>query len=247
VAGGYWWGVDSTQPISPATIANVAGWYQGAKPQFWGRYLGGHYAVSKAELAFARAQHIYVYLIVADRNCSACGGGDVCGNDKTQPQAQSDAQAALTAATALGVPRGATLWKDIEQVGSCRGEPTGSYLVSWYQTLKNSGYGTGFYGNTHEQSFDFPRSYCAALPLDAAFARDVVMIANEDEPQLGAAKGTIGPGNAPAWNPKVPNCSRPAATKIWQYGESRSNANATDVDLARPDTPGLLAPNGSVT
>jgi len=244
---GFWWGVDSTQPISAATIANVRGWYLGATPQLWGRYLGGHFAATRAELAYARSQHIYVYLIVADKNCSACAGGDVCGNDTTAAQAQTDALAALSAAAALAVPRGATLWKDIEQVGACRGEPTGTYLVAWYQTLKNSGYGTGFYGNTHRQDFDFPRAYCAALPIDAGFARDVVMIANEDEPQIAAPRNTIGPHNAPKWGPKVPSCSRPEATKIWQYGESRSNDNATDVDLARPDTPGLLAPDGTVT
>jgi hypothetical protein len=243
-----WWGVDSTHPIDAVALANVRGWYQGASPQLWGRYLGGSFAISPAELAFARQQHIYVYLIIADQNCSVCAdGGDVCGHDQTAAQAQADAQQALAEAARIKVPTGATLFKDIEQVGSCSGEPTAAFLTTWYRTLKNSGYRTGFYGNTHQQSWDFPRSYCAALPMDAGFAREVVMIANEDEPDIGAARNTIGPANAPKWGPQVPDCSLPKATTIWQYGESRSGDNYTDVDQARPNTPGLLAPDGSVT
>lgn len=34
---------------------------------------------------------------------------------------------------------------------------------------------------------------------------------------------------------------------IWQYGESIDAANLTDVDQARPNTPGMLAPDGSTT
>lgn len=156
--GGMWWGFDSSGPISAAALANVHGWYRGARPQFWGRYVSGDYGVSRAELAFARKQGIYVYLLVNDPNCSQCaGGGDVCGNDTTAAQARLDARAAIRAATGAGVGRGALLFKDIEQVSSCRGEPTPDYLNTWYRTLKHTDYVTGFYANAYQQNYDFPR------------------------------------------------------------------------------------------
>lgn len=194
---GMWWGVDSSGPITAAAIDNVRGWYQGATPQFWGRYVGGPFAVSSAELAFAREHHIYVYLLINDRNCSLCGGVDVCGNDITASQARLDAREAIREATKVGVKRGAVLFKDIEQIGACRNEPTSAYLDTWYRTLKGTDYRTGFYGNVHQQDYDFPRAYCAARAQARDFAAEVALDMNEDEPRLGAARGTTGPHNAP--------------------------------------------------
>lgn len=246
--GGKWWGVDSSGPITKSALANVQGWYRGRhRPQFWGRYLQGSYAVSKVELAFARAHHIYVYLIVNDRNCSQCSGADLCGNDRTAAQARTDSEAAARAARQLGIPRGAVLFKDIEQVSSCRGEPTAAYLLAWHRSLARTKYRTGFYGNTYRQSYAFPVAYCAALARSAHFTANVVLDMNEPEPQLGAPRGTIGPRNAPRFHPSEPSCTPPGATVIWQYGESTDPANVTDVDQARPGTAGLLAPDGTVT
>lgn len=245
---GLWWGVDSTLPISAATMANVRGWYRGApRPQFWGRYLGGSYGVSRAELAYARTEGIFVYLIVSDRNCSQCDGGDVCGNDRTAAQARTDAQDAISNARRLHLPRHTALFKDIEQVSSCGGEPTSTYLLRWYRTMRDTGFQTGFYGNVHKQFYDFPKAYCQALAHDSTFGTRVILDMNEDEPRIGAPRRSTGPHNAPRYTPKSPSCAPKSATKIWQYGESLDSANLTDIDQARPDTPGLLAPDGSVT
>ncbi len=245
---GLWWGVDSTLPISAVTIANVRGWYRGApRPQLWGRYLSGSYGVSRAELAYARKEMFFVYLIVSDRNCSHCDGGDVCGHDRTAPQARTDAQNAITNARRLRLPRHTTLFKDIEQVSSCRGEPTSTYLLTWYRTMRDTGLQTGFYGNVHKQYYDFPRAYCGALARDSTFGTRVILDMNEDEPRIGAPRRSTGPPNAPRFTPNSPRCAPKSATKIWQYGESLTSANLTDIDQARPDTPGLLTPDGSVT
>lgn len=246
--GGMWWGVDSTTAINAQSLANVQGWYRGGhRPQFWGRYLTGNFAVSRTELAFARTHSIYVYLIVTDDNCSQCGGGDICGNDRTVEQARIDARQAVADARALRVPRRAVLYKDIEQVSSCRGEPTAAYLIGWYTALKTSAYRTGFYGNTYRQNYDFPVAYCAAVARDREFASHVVLDMNEPEPQISAPRNTIGPSNAPRFAPYQPSCTPPGKTMIWQYGESTDYANMTDVDQARPNTPGMLAPDGSIT
>jgi hypothetical protein len=245
---GYWWGVDSTVAISEQALANVRAWYRGATPQFWGRYLTGEYAIGPGELDVARAHGIYVYLLVPDRNCSQCaGGGDICGNDRSADQARADAAAALAAAAAAKLPSGVVLFKDIEQVSSCRNEPTPDYLLTWHRTLAQSDYRTGFYGNSDEQSYDFPRAYCAAVGADPDFAHEVVIDGNEPEPQLGAARGTIGPAEAPRFAPYVPDCAPGGSTVIWQYGESVTPANETDVDQLIPGTAGLIAPDGTVT
>lgn len=245
---GMWWGVDSSGPITPAAIDNVRGWYRGATPQFWGRYVSGHYAVSAHELAFARHKGIYVYLLVNDRNCSQCDGGhDVCGRDRTAAQARSDALAAVRAAKAVGVPARTVLFKDIEQISGCSGEPTATYLDTWHQTLRDTDFRTGFYGNAHRQSFAFPRAYCAVVAHDSQFRDNVALDMNEDEPQLGAPRGTVGPKNAPRFAPLKPDCAPAKAVQMWQYGESISRDNYTDIDQAKPDIKGLLAPDGGVT
>ena len=246
---GLWWGVDSTTPISDASLANVRSWYVGSpKPLVWGRYIGGTYTVTRAELAFARAHGIAVYLVVPDRNCSVCdGGGDVCGADHTAEQARSDATAAVRAADRTGVPARVTLFKDIEQIGSCTGELSAEYLRAWYDTVRRTQYRVGFYGNSNRQFYDFPRAYCAAVRGDPRLRHDVILAQDEPEPAISAPAGTIGPGTAPRFAPYVPSCAPRAATKIWQYGESTTSGNVTDVDEIIPGTPGLIAPDGTAT
>lgn len=243
-----WWGVDSTGPITESALANVRNWYRGhPTPSVWGRYIVGHYALQAGELAVAAAHRIYVYLLVPDLNCSGCGGGNYCGNDRTAEQARVNGLAAVQAAEAAGVPTGTTLFKDIEEVGACHGELTSDYLRSWYTTAGHSRFRVGFYGNTYRQHNDFPRAYCATLQADPAFAGQVVLADNEPEPQLGAPRGTVGPANAPRFAPYEPSCAPATATRIWQYGESTDRGNYTDIDLVRPGTTGLIAPDGTVT
>jgi hypothetical protein len=247
--GGLWWGVDSTGPMSADALANAQDWYLGnERPAVWGRYVVGHFGLRPGELAFARAHGIYVYLIVPDQNCSVCAGGsDMCGSDRTAAQAATDAAAAVRGATRAGVPARARLFKDIEQVGSCQGELTSDYLLAWYRTIRNSRYRVGFYGNTYRPGYDFPRVYCQALRREPQISREVILADDEPEPAIGAARKTIGPGTAPRFAPDTPACAPADATKIWQYGESTSPDNYTDVDEIMPDTTGLLAPDGSVT
>lgn len=246
---GNWWGVDSTGPINEAALENVRNWYRGSpRPLVWGRYVNGTFALQRGELAFARAHDIAVYLIVPDLNCSVCSGGnDVCGNDHTSGQAKDDASRAVRAAKRAGIPAGVTLFKDIEEIGTCNGELSADYLRGWYRYVRTTKYRVGFYGNTYRQTWDFPRAYCAAVQDDASFTADVTLAQNQPEPAIGAPQGTIGPGNAPRFAPYVPHCAPPGVTRIWQYGESLSSSNYTDVDQIIPGTHGLLAPDGSVT
>jgi hypothetical protein len=246
---GLWWAVDSTTVMSEDSLENVRGWYRGGHdPVAWGRYLNSSHTLIDGELAFAARHHIVVYLIVPDSNCSVCnGGGDLCGNDITAAQATRDAHDATAAAKRLHIPAGAALFKDIEEVGTCHGELTGSYLDTWYRVTRAGPYRPAFYGNAFTQQYDFVRAYCAAAADDPQFRREVILADDEPEPAIGAPRGKIGPANAPPFRPDAPHCAPRSATRIWQYGESLTGANVTDVDEIMPDTPGLILPDGTVS
>lgn len=240
--------MDSTVAIDARSLANVRGYYRGGHdPVAWGRYLTGRFGLHRAEIGFAARYGIVLYLLVPDANCSGCADGDLCGNDRSAAQAVRDAQQAIAAARWLNIPPGVTLFKDVEEVGACHGELTGSYLDAWFLQLQHSPYRAAFYGNATAQDYDFPRAYCAAARHDSLFRREVILAQDEPEPAIGAPRATIGPANAPKFSPDHPSCAPPGVTKIWQYGESLNPDNLTDVDEIQPDTPGLLMPDGSVT
>ena len=245
---GLGWAVDSTTAINAASLANVHGFYRTThNPVAWGRYLLGPYGLHRAEIRFAADHHIALYLLVPDADCSGCGGGDLCGNDHTAAQAHRDAARAITAARHLHLPPGVALFKDIEQVGACHGELTGTYLNAWYQQIQASRYRPAFYGNSTNQNFDFPRAYCHAIAHHAPLARHAILAQDEPEPAIGAAPDSVGPGNAPPFHPDQPACTPRGSIKIWQYGESLTTDNDTDIDEIRLNTPGLLAPTGTAT
>jgi hypothetical protein len=246
---GLWWAVDSTTVISGDSLANVRGWYKGGQtPVAWGRYINSSHTLVNGELEFAARHHIVVFLIVPDFNCSVCnGGGDLCGNDITAAQATLNAREAIAVARRLHIPRGAALFKDVEEVGTCHGELTATYLDTWYRVTRASPYRPALYGNAYTQKYDFVRAYCDAAANDAQFRRDVILADDEPEPAIGAPRGRIGPSNAPAFRPDAPHCASKSATKIWQYGESLTSENVTDVDEIMPDTPGLILPDGTVS
>lgn len=243
-----WWGVDSSGAMNDDALAAVQAWYRGARPQVWGRYLNGSYAVTASELAWARRHGIYVDLLVPDDNCSQCaGGGDLCGGDETSQQAVRDAGAAVAAAKQLKIPAGARIFKDLEQVAACHGEPTAAYVRSWYITVRQSPYLVGLYGNSTTPAYAFPRAYCQVLAGDPTFGKEVALDATEPEPELGKPRSASGPGNAPPYRPDVPPCAPAGSTVIWQYGESVDRDNYADIDQVNPRTAGLLAPDGGVT
>jgi hypothetical protein len=246
--GGLGWAVDSTTAVDAGSLANVRSYYRTAhNPVAWGRYLSGPYGLHRAEIRFAAHHHIALYFLVPDADCSGCGGGDLCGNDRSRAQAHHDADQAITAARRLHLPPGVALFKDIEQVGACYGELTGNYLYAWYQRVQASHFRPAFYGNSTNQDFDFPRAYCHAISHHARLGRNAILAQDEPEPAIGAAADSVGPGNAPPFHPSQPNCTPRGTIKIWQYGESLTPDNETDIDEIRLNTPGLLTPNGTAT
>lgn len=243
---GNWWAVDSVSRVNDASLNAVRAWYQGGTPQVWGRYISdisSSFTLNADEIAYAAAHNIYLYLLAADHT-------DTCGTDSTYDQGVADGQVAINAAQALKIPAGAVLFKDFEERSSrCPSDPSAGFLEGWYAVMKNSNfYKAGFYGNSYSQSNNFAKAYCQAGAAMGGFLAETSIAASEPEPAFNNARGTVGPGNAPAWGPTKPSCALSTATTIWQYGEVGSQAgNIADVDLVLPNAPGLLAPNGTVT
>jgi hypothetical protein len=243
---GNWWAVDSVSRVNDASLAAVRAWYQNGTPQVWGRYIsdiGSTFTLNSDEIDYAAKNGIYLYLLAADHSAN-------CGTDVTYDQGVADAQVAIAAAQALKVPPGVILFKDFEERSSrCPSDPSAGFLVGWYAAMKNSNlYKAGFYGNSYYQTNAFSKAYCGAAAAMGGFLDNTTIAAAEPEPAFNNARGTVGPRNAPLFAPTKPSCALPSATTIWQYGEVGSQAgNIADVDLVLPNTPGLLAPNGTAT
>ncbi|MEA2664632.1 MAG: hypothetical protein QOI11_1576, partial [Candidatus Eremiobacteraeota bacterium] len=91
------WGVDSADPVTSAAW-DAAYNLLGRLPKFWGRYVGGDYAVTPAEIAYLHEKNCKVLIAYNDTGPDDVAGGSAAG--------EADAQAAIAAMKALGVPAG---------------------------------------------------------------------------------------------------------------------------------------------
>src|SRR5580704_10968080 len=107
------WGVDSARYANTndgsGTVALTSVTQRaGAAPAFWGRYIGGHYSLTAVEAAFLNAAGCKILLIYNGTSNTAASvqGGFAEG--------QADANNAVAAAAALGVPPNTSVYADIE-------------------------------------------------------------------------------------------------------------------------------------
>ncbi len=208
---GIAWGVDSADPVTSAAW-DAAYNLLGRLPKFWGRYVGGDYAVTAAEIAYLHEKNCKVLIAYNDT-----GPDDVAGDSAA---GAADANAAIAAMKALGVPAGVYVYADIEAGWS----PSVAWLDGWVSTLSNSEYGAGLYGNPDA---DFGPAYDEAYAgAPEHFARTRIW-SSEPEPYDGSECGQPPPAT---FAPDTPN-SNPQGTVVWQYVEN-CTAAAVDCDLA---------------
>jgi hypothetical protein len=171
------------------------------KPEFWGRYLTG-FQFSPSEAKFLRAAGIKllpVYQATTSHPHSL----------QTTAQGQSDAHAAMSAATGLGVPKnhGIALYADIERGYQIQSD----WLAAWTETVQSGGF--------------IPGVYCASddPPMVSAYGalthgdRSVLLVWTNspcvfDSSVLSVAKIPAAIGGAPIMGgggAHVPN--------VWQY------------------------------
>lgn len=217
---GLYWGVDSAVAANAAVglargphhtritlferIAKLAL----RKPDFWGRYIGGHYALTATEADFLLAQGCSILVIY---NGAYDDAKSVRGGSK---EGVNDAKKAIAAATALGVPKSTYIYADIESGWRV----TAKWLEGWSDTMHDSDFGGagGVYANPlplNAPHFNVP--YCQAFNDDENMrgkdgVRGGYIYSSEPEPGCGRIPHHF----APATPPCNPN------TVIWQYAES---------------------------
>lgn len=218
------WGVDSANSanhlVEAKTLFDVITQKAGQAPAFWGRYIGGRFALTRAEAQFLHNKNCKILIIyngTHDTPASVQGGFQEGAND---------ANKAISAAQALGVPEGVWIYGDLE----ASWKPTAEWFKGWSDTMLESQYGGagGVYGNPHPaNSANFNKPYCDAFASDPNMQGDdaeaAYVFSSEPEPGCTRAAG------APAFAPDKPPCN--PKTVIWQYAENCFDG-LVDEDLA---------------
>lgn len=212
-------GVDSAQPVTRETFAQVRHWAS-VRIGFWGRYLGtgGGAAVP---LSATEAQVLHqlgvaiapIYNDVVQRELGA------------QSQGESAARTAVLRGRALGIPRGVVIFADIEH-----GWPiTGLWLYGWASTLAAESYRPGVYLSLDDAS--------AQAALKSLKVRDPSLYR---ETTVWNARWLVPDG----WNTfrdgriSTPPFSAPALFRdvvgLWQFAGA-SDGGRVDLNLRNPE------------
>jgi hypothetical protein len=203
------WGIDTASTTSATYLTELD--QNLGVPQFVGRYLvyGGGTPLQSSEASFLLNSNVSILLLVSPAN----------GNLTSASTAVSEANAAISAAESLGVPKGVALFRDVESDYTV----SSAYILSWWRTISNAGYVPGFYENPLSGSSDFDSAYCAAVASNGSIGSGVALYS--DEPELDSYG--YPESAAPAWAADVPSCTN--TTTAWQYKEGYESPNA-DVD-----------------
>jgi hypothetical protein len=218
------WGVDSALPangmVEKQTLFDFITQQCGQAPAFWGRYIGGRFALTPAEAQFIHNKGCRILLVYNGTHNSprSVQGGSAEG--------ANDANKAIAAAQTLGVPDGVWIYADVESSWT----PTSAWFQGWSDAMFNSQFGGagGIYGNpnkTNAANFNVP--YCNAFISDPNMRGTdgdaAYIFSSEPEPGCTTA------AQAPAFAPDMPPCN--PNTVIWQYAESCFGGRV-DEDLA---------------
>lgn len=202
-----YWGVDSSAAANatPPGLSGATVWAyvvtNFGTPAFWGRYIGGSYALTPGEASFLHSNNCKILVIYNGTTPTSVSG--------TYQDGVNDANAAISAATTLSIPSGVCIFADIEASWS----PTSEWIQGWSDTMFGSIYrgAGGIYGDTGETTFDSP--YCAAWNADEKMQTGPSFVyASEPEP------GCTTQSAAPTWGADAPSCN-PTYTIAWQYAE----------------------------
>lgn len=204
-----YWGVDTESPATSPAIKYLRAHFK--TPDFWGRYIGGpHSPLTPSEINLLHSHGIKILSLYGNL---ASGSNGV---DGSYAQGQSDAQAANSAAVAVGMPQGYALFADIE--------------ASW---IMSSDWARGWCDYMVQDTLYIPGFYCAMNAgnfndgFNAASATDDLVAsaaiwASEYEPGCHASPG-------PDWilcsnGGSPPNCIATAnnnlTVSVWQYAET---------------------------
>lgn len=215
-------GVDSAE--RPTTlVANGQTLYDwvvskagGQAPAFWGRYIGGSYALTSDEITFLHNKGCKILLIYNGANMTT-----------VTTDGTADGQKAVNAAKALNVPSTTVIYADIEQSF----KPTSAWIKGFAKTLYNNQYGPGFYADTINGYFNTP--YTTASKEDPTYVGNNSSLVWANQPEPGSSTAT----GRPSWNPTPPPTLTQSNITFWQYAENcytttnKGNTYSISVDL----------------
>ena len=191
-SGGAWWGIDTVSNVQTGNIIAQTTTDLGA-PQFIGRYL-----IYSSELSSSEAQYIHQHgvsiLLIDDPS-------------RTFTSGSTEAHQAVTQATALGVPHGVAIFRDVETSDPI----SATYIAAYVAAFAGSGYVPGFYENPINGAFT--AAYCSLVAGNPASVRGTLLYSSEPEHTGSNPKRSA----RPRFGPDVPGCTN--HTAAWQYLE----------------------------
>jgi hypothetical protein len=196
------WGIDTTSVVGSSFISQVetaSNPYTYGTPQFVGRYFvwGGGTTLSASEASWLLGNVGPILML-----------DDPAGTVLTDADGTTDATQAIAAASALGVPGGTALFRDVEEGDSV----TAGYIENYVQTIDNQGtYVPGFYEDPSGGVFN--AEFCAAESSVPEVANAPLYSSEPEELSY-----TFAQSQAPAFAPAQPSCSN--TTVGWQYLEA---------------------------
>ena len=224
-----WWGVDSSNTADhkvgkKMSLFEYISEKAGQPPAFWGRYIGGNgklaAPLTSSEAAFLHSKGCKILVLYNGATNSATS---VRGGYK---EGQKDANNAIAAAVAIGVPAGVWIYGDTET----NWQVTVEWFKGWSDTMYASGYGGagGIYGNcmpTNASGFNTP--YLKACKEDDIMRMDGQALIFGSHPEITHSTTAK---NAPKYGPAAPEGLK-SRVVIWQYVEGVFNG-FVDEDLA---------------
>lgn len=186
------WGIDTTDNVQTSGDITLTKSDLGT-PQFVGRYLIYSSRLSVAEAAYIHIQGLSI-LLIDDPNHVFTSGS-------------VDAQQATAQASALGVPHGTAIFRDVET-----NDPiTSTYIAAYFAAFHGSGYTAGFYENAINGPFT--GAYCAAVAANKTIANNSLLYSSEPEHTGSNPRRSA----KPPFGPNKPGCAN--RTAAWQYLE----------------------------
>lgn len=195
------WGVDSAD--------NAQDLWEGVnsrygKPEFWGRYLGGSYAMTAEEVSFLHQHNVPI--LVVDQDFANVPNNDTLRGYDTGHRSGLHA---ADKATALGMPTSVAIHANVESGTNI----DAAFIRGWYEGLSSRGYKVGYYANLSPTTSNFRGPFCDAVQANPAVGSSLLWSSTP------SSNNRTGPSDKPAYNPHDRPCGERSGqnAEIWQY------------------------------
>lgn len=171
-------------------------------PNFYGRYIGGDYGLTKGEIAFIHSKGCKIAAIYADNS-----------EKRTEKQGILMADKLDKPTIELGIPEGTAIFLELDENETI----SRNFLKGFAESLIAMGYTPGFKANT-DARFAFDREFSGGMRTDSnVFKKCLIWAVSpviEDYNRLTTSH-LIHPDN---WAPYAPSALTRNEIAVWQYG-----------------------------